>query len=171
MQDAICYILQKFTARYSWFCVLFAILEHLFDSLSKNFVFRQPVFCAAKHRRPKVPIRKLSPSQSHKTEVHASGFLEFAKQILFYSRYRATTNNRNKYLRCQGKRGRKSSPPLLCLRVPCRQNVSFSTVYFAMLLKRWRALRTSSSESATASSVRLRVSSQYSFATLRSSRA
>ena len=42
---------------------------------------------------------------------------------------------------------------------------------FAMLLKRWRALRTSSSESATASSVRLSVSSQYSFATRRSSRA
>ena len=51
------------------------------------------------------------------------------------------------------------------------QLCSIFAVYLAMLLKRWRALRTSSSESATASSVRLRVSSQYSFATRRSSRA
>ena len=37
---------------------------------------------AAEHGRPNVPIRKRSPSQSQKTEVHAPGFLEFAKQIL-----------------------------------------------------------------------------------------
>ena len=39
--------------------------------------------------RPKVPIQKLSPSRSVKTEIHAPGFYEFAKQILFYARCRA----------------------------------------------------------------------------------
>ena len=42
-------------------------------------------FDFAKHGRPKVPMRKLSPSQSQKTEVHAPGFLEFALQILFHA--------------------------------------------------------------------------------------
>ena len=31
-------------------------------------------FDFAKHGRPKVPMRKLSPSESMKTEVHAPGF-------------------------------------------------------------------------------------------------
>ena len=44
----------------------------------------------AKHKRPIVPIRKLSPSQSIKTEVHAPGFYGFAKQNLFHARSRAT---------------------------------------------------------------------------------
>ncbi|MEF2754539.1 MAG: hypothetical protein U0N25_06490, partial [Agathobaculum butyriciproducens] len=39
--------------------------------------------------RPKVPIQKLSPSRSVKTEIHAPVFYEFAKQILFYARCRA----------------------------------------------------------------------------------
>ncbi len=39
--------------------------------------------------RPKVPMRKLSPSSSVKTEIHAPGFYEFAQQILFHARYRA----------------------------------------------------------------------------------
>ena len=38
-------------------------------------------FDFAKHRRPKVPIRKLSPSGSIKTEVHAPGFYEFASKF------------------------------------------------------------------------------------------
>ena len=42
-------------------------------------------FDFAKHERPKVPMRKLSPSESMKTEVHAPGFYEFAAQILFYA--------------------------------------------------------------------------------------
>ena len=37
-------------------------------------------FDFAKHGRPKVPMRKLSPSESMKTEVHAPGF---------HARYRA----------------------------------------------------------------------------------
>ena len=40
-------------------------------------------FDFAKHGRPKVPVRKLSPSKSIKTEVHAPGFYEFASQIPF----------------------------------------------------------------------------------------
>ena len=43
--------------------------------LSKNFVF--PTICVLTSQntgRPKVPIRKLSPSRSIKTEVHAPGF-------------------------------------------------------------------------------------------------
>ena len=35
----------------------------------------------AEHGRPKVPMRKLSPSQSMKTEVHAPGFHEFASKF------------------------------------------------------------------------------------------
>ena len=38
-------------------------------------------FDFAKHGRPKVPIRKLSPSGSIKTEVHAPGFYEFASKF------------------------------------------------------------------------------------------
>ena len=38
-------------------------------------------FDFANHRRPKVPIRKLSPSGSIKTEVHAPGFYEFASKF------------------------------------------------------------------------------------------
>ena len=36
--------------------------------------------------RPKVPIRKLSPSRSQKSEIHAPAFLEFALQILLNAR-------------------------------------------------------------------------------------
>ncbi len=36
-------------------------------------------------------MRKLSPSHSMKTEIHAPGFYEFAAQILFHARYRAST--------------------------------------------------------------------------------
>ena len=46
-------------------------------------------FDFAKHGRPKVPIRKLSPSQSIKTEVHAPGFYEIAARFLFHARCRA----------------------------------------------------------------------------------
>ena len=58
--------------------------------LSKNFVF--PTICVLTSQntsRPKVPIRKLSPSRSIKTEVHAPGFYEIAPQFLFYARCRA----------------------------------------------------------------------------------
>ena len=34
-------------------------------------------------------MQKLSPSISIKTVIHAPGFYEFAKQILFHARYRA----------------------------------------------------------------------------------
>jgi len=44
----------------------------------------------AEHGRPKVPMRKLSPSQCKKTEVHAPGFFGFASQSLFYARCRAS---------------------------------------------------------------------------------
>ena len=39
--------------------------------------------------RPKVPIRKLSPSQGIKRQVHALPFYEFTRQILFNARCRA----------------------------------------------------------------------------------
>ena len=45
--------------------------------------------CAAEHGRPKVPIRKLSPSGSIKTVIHAPGFYDFALQNLFHARSRA----------------------------------------------------------------------------------
>ena len=41
----------------------------------------------AEHGRPKVPMRKLSPSQSMKTEVHAPGFHAFALQKLSNKRH------------------------------------------------------------------------------------
>ena len=44
----------------------------------------------AKHKRPIVPIRKLSPSISIKTVIHAPGFYDFAQQNLFHARSRAT---------------------------------------------------------------------------------
>ena len=44
----------------------------------------------AKHKRPIVPIRKLSPSISIKTVIHAPGFFDFAQQNLFHARSRAT---------------------------------------------------------------------------------
>ena len=46
-------------------------------------------FGFAKHGRPKVPMQKLSSSQSIKTEVHAPGFDAFAQQTLFHARCRA----------------------------------------------------------------------------------
>ena len=49
-------------------------------------------FDFAKHGRPKVPMRKLSPSESMKTEVHAPGFHAFAPQMLFHARCRAAAS-------------------------------------------------------------------------------
>ena len=46
-------------------------------------------FDFAKHGRPKVPMRKLSPSESIKTVIHAPGFYDFALQNLFHVRSRA----------------------------------------------------------------------------------
>ena len=46
-------------------------------------------FDFAKHGRPKVPMRKLSPSQSMKTEAHVPGFHAFAQQTLLNARCRA----------------------------------------------------------------------------------
>ena len=61
-------------------------------------------FDFAKHGRPKVPMRKLSPSESIKTVIHkvncriaaregglghAPGFYDFALQNLFHARSRA----------------------------------------------------------------------------------
>ena len=60
MQDLICYILQKFTARYSWFCVLFAILEHLFDILP----MRSPA--RTLFRKQEKGAAKAAPVLSHK---------------------------------------------------------------------------------------------------------
>ena len=60
------------------------------ERLSKNFVF--PTICvltAQNTSRPKVPVRKLSPSESIKTEVHAPGFYAFAPQMLLHARCRA----------------------------------------------------------------------------------
>jgi len=62
----------------------------LFLRLSKNHSFSDNLcFDFAKHGRPKVPMRKLSPSESMKTEVHAPGFHAFAPQMLFHARCRA----------------------------------------------------------------------------------
>ena len=47
-------------------------------------------FDFAKHKRPKVPMRKLSPSISIKTVIHAPGFYDFAQQNLFHARSRST---------------------------------------------------------------------------------
>ena len=52
-------------------------------------------FDFAKHGRPKVPMRKLSPSKSVKSQIHAPAFYEFAQQILFYARCRAIELNFN----------------------------------------------------------------------------
>nr|WP_302657459.1 hypothetical protein [uncultured Agathobaculum sp.] len=62
----------------------------VFFWLSRNNSFADKL-CSdfAEHGRPKVPMRKLSPSQSIKTEVHAPGFYDFARQSLFYARFRA----------------------------------------------------------------------------------
>ena len=49
-------------------------------------------FDFAKHGRPKVPMRKLSPSISIKTVIHAPGFYDFAQQNLFHARSRAKRN-------------------------------------------------------------------------------
>ena len=60
--------------------------------LSKNFVF--PTICVLTTQntsRPKVPMRKLSPSRSIKTEAHVPGFYAFAQQTLFNARCRAIT--------------------------------------------------------------------------------
>ena len=58
--------------------------------LSKNFVFpTRCVLTSQNTSRPKVPMRKLSPSSSIKTEVHAPGFDTFAMQMLFHARCRA----------------------------------------------------------------------------------
>ena len=46
-------------------------------------------FDFAKHGRPKVPMRKLSPSGSIKTVIHAPGFYDFALQNLFHAHFRA----------------------------------------------------------------------------------
>ena len=46
-------------------------------------------FDFAKHGRPKVPMRKLSPTQSIQTEVHAPGLDAFAQQTLLNARVRA----------------------------------------------------------------------------------
>jgi len=44
-------------------------------------------FDFAKHGRPKVPVRKLSPFGGQKKAIHAPSFLEFAQQILFHARF------------------------------------------------------------------------------------
>ena len=65
--------------------------------LSKNFVF--PTICVltnAEHGRPKVPMRKLSPSQSIQTEVHAPGLDAFAQQTLLNARCRASASTSRK---------------------------------------------------------------------------
>jgi len=65
----------------------------LFLRLSKNYSFSDNLcFDFAKHGRPKVPMRKLSPSESMKTEVHALGFHAFAPQMLFHARCRAAAS-------------------------------------------------------------------------------
>ena len=64
--------------------------KNILGELSRNFV--SPTICVLTSQntsRPKVPIRKLSPSRSIKTEVHAPGFYEIAPQFLFYARCRA----------------------------------------------------------------------------------
>ena len=45
--------------------------------------------------RPKVPMQKLSPSKSVKSQIHAPAFYEFAQQILFFARCRAIELNFN----------------------------------------------------------------------------
>ena len=49
-------------------------------------------FDFAKHGRPKVPMRKLSPFRGIKTVIHAPGFYGFAKQSLFHARCRAAAS-------------------------------------------------------------------------------
>ena len=61
--------------------------------LSKNYRFSDNLcFDFAKHGRPKVPMRKLSPSGSIKTEVHAPGLYAFAQQTLLNARCRAAVS-------------------------------------------------------------------------------
>ena len=68
---------------YSYFTRFQANVQDLFNTCRETDVPPTSMcFGFAKHGRPKVPMRKLSPSQGQKTEVHAPGFLEFAKQIL-----------------------------------------------------------------------------------------
>ena len=56
----------------------------------KLTLFRQMCSDCAEHRRPKVPVQKLSPSQCKETEAHVPGFFAFAQQTLFHARCRAT---------------------------------------------------------------------------------
>ena len=44
--------------------------------------------------RPKVPMQKLSPSKSVKSQIHAPAFYEFAQQILFHARFGAETSDK-----------------------------------------------------------------------------
>ena len=44
--------------------------------------------------RPKVPMRKLSPSGGQKRAIHAPAFLEFAQQILFHARFGVETSDK-----------------------------------------------------------------------------
>ena len=87
-------------------------------SLSGNLVLNQKIVCVEKigsvffvlelqfrrqagtdrrpfQSRPKVPMQKLSPSKSVKSQIHAPAFYEFAQQILFYARCRAIELNFN----------------------------------------------------------------------------
>ena len=52
--------------------------------------------------RPKVPMRKLSPSRSIKTEAHVPGFDEIAARFLFHARWRAKVNFIDRLSRPQG---------------------------------------------------------------------
>lgn len=63
----------------------------------------------------------------------------------------------------------KNQTPVFVPGFPPYSLWQYTCSYLARLLNRWRAFLTSSSDSATASSVRLSVSSQYSLATRRSS--
>ena len=44
--------------------------------------------------RPKVPVRKLSPSGGQKRVIYAPSFLEFVQQILFHARFGVKTSDK-----------------------------------------------------------------------------
>ena len=61
----------------------------LSETVEKLRFFDNLCFDFAKYGRPKVPMRKLSPSQGIQTEVHAPGLDAFAQQTLLNARSRA----------------------------------------------------------------------------------
>ena len=73
----------------------FLLERDFFYPVEKLSLFRQGCSALAEHGRPKVPVRKLSPSRSIKSQVHAPTFYEPAAQVLFYARRCAGDKDEN----------------------------------------------------------------------------